>query len=223
MTAGRTGGARRDVVRRALPFLFPLFWVVWLFATVTPGYALFLLAAVLLHECGHLCAFFLCREPLPRLFGREFGFSLVPRTPFLSFRHEIIICAAGPGFNLLAAACLLPALRGGGATEANFCFFAVQLFTALFNLLPIRGFDGGRVFSALSALCLPPRAAACLAGAVSLACLLLLYFTGAFLFFLAGGSGELLLLSLFLLYGEARRFPRLFEHSGDFGRKRKDS
>lgn len=213
MRAARKGGVWRAPARRALPFLFPLFWGVWLFRTVTPGYALFLLAAVLLHECGHLCAFFLCREPLPRLRGREFGFSLVPRTPFLSFRHEIIICAAGPGFNLLAAACLLPALRGGGAPTANFCFFAVQLFTALFNLLPIHGFDGGRVFSALASLLLPARAAAILTEGVSLAFLLFLYFTGAYLFFLAGGSGELLLLALFLLWGEGRRVPRLFEIS----------
>ena len=156
--------------------------VALLLATEPTGYALFLLAAVTLHETGHLAAFLLCGERLPTFRGRGFGFLMTPQGGLLSYKKELAIAAAGPLFNLAACLCLLPALRAGQAQEATFCFFAINLLTAGFNLLPIGGFDGGRILSALLMLLLPPRAGEAISGGISLSCSLLFYFCAKFVF-----------------------------------------
>ena len=79
----------------------------------------------------------------------------------------VLVALAGPGINLVLAAVGaigLGLVLGGGestgglrfVTEALFSFIAVNVFLALFNLLPIPPFDGGHVVEGL----LPPRAAA---------------------------------------------------------------
>ena len=85
-----------------------------------------------------------------------------------------------------------------------------NLLTALLNLLPIDGFDGGRILYALLAWLAGPRLAAFLSSAASLLCVLFLYFSGIFLFFLANSGPQLLLFSLLLLLAEAKRRPGLF-------------
>ncbi|MBQ8858231.1 MAG: hypothetical protein IJ012_00400 [Clostridia bacterium] len=193
----------------------------FLLATEPTGYALFLLAAITLHETGHLTAFLLCGERLPAFRGRGFGFLLTPQGSLLSYKKELAIAAAGPLFNLAACVCLLPALRAGQAQDATFCFFALNFLTAAFNLLPIRGFDGGRILSAALLLFLPPRVGETVAGVVSLTLALLFYFCALFLSFAAGGGVYPFALACFLLWGEASRYPSLFEDFQGFGRKSK--
>ena len=82
--------------------------------------------------------------------------------------HMMIVALAGPGMNLLLAliaafalAVALPAAQGGG-TMAVFLaanlqnFLIINVFLAVFNLLPIPPFDGGHVVEGL----LPRRVAA---------------------------------------------------------------
>ncbi len=226
-TAGKKPMAHMRAALRPLPallfpFLFPLLTAAFVLWREPRGYALFLFAAVALHECGHLAAFLMLGEALPLFRARQFGFLMTPKSAFLSYPREIAVAAAGPLLNLLTAAALIPALRAGGS-EANFCFFAINLLTAFFNLLPITGFDGGRILSALSALLLPPRAAAFLSAALSLLFSLLFYFLTLFLFFYGDGSSYPLLLGFFLLGTELSRhgdrflpFERKQEKTRDF-------
>ncbi len=208
-------GLLRKVTNHLPPFLFPAASAALLLAAEPTGYALFLFAAVTLHECGHLAAFLMLGEPLPLFRGREFGLLMTPRTEMLSYGREIAVCAAGPLMNLLTAAALLPSLRGGGS-EASFCFFAINLLTALFNLLPITGFDGGRLLSALLPLLLPPNTAHLFATLFSFSFSLLFYFAALFLFFFGNGSSYPLLLGFFLLATELLRHREVFLA---FGRK----
>ena len=207
----RGGGAIWRRLFAALPLLF---WLAYILVGEPLGYALFLLATVALHEAGHIFAFLVLREPMPHLRGRGLGLLLMPQSELRSYPRELAVAAAGPLFNLLAAAALLPALRASGATEAHFCFFCFNLMTAALNLLPIRGFDGGRVLFSLLALCTDDALGTKISDTVSLICVLFFYFTGLFLFFFAGASLQILLFSLLLLIGECRRRPWLFE---DFG------
>ncbi len=181
-----------------------------------PGYALFLFSAAILHECGHLTALLLMGEPLPFFRARQFGFLMTPQSDLLSYRREVILCMLGPLFNLLAALALVPVLQKGGG-EPAFCFFAINILTAFFNLLPITGFDGGRCLAALSAMLLSPRAAHTLCSLVSLAFSLIFYFFSLFLFFSGDGNAYPLLLGFFLLGSELRRHGEIFF---EFGRKR---
>ena len=189
-----------------------------------PGYALFLFSAVILHECGHLTAMMLVGEPLPFFRARQFGFLMTPRSDLLSYRREILICMMGPLFNLLAAVALIPALQRGGG-EPVFCFFAINILTAGFNLIPITGFDGGKILASLCAMLLPPRAAHTLSSLISFAFSLLFYFLSLFLFFSGDGNAYPLLLGFFLLGGELGRHRRVFlaferksEKSKDFSK-----
>ena len=75
--------------------------------------------------------------------------------------HMMIVALAGPGMNLFlglaaafALALALPTLEGGGAAAlfltANLeNFLVINVFLALFNLLPIPPFDGGHVVEGL--------------------------------------------------------------------------
>lgn len=199
--------------RRLFSYLPILLWLGYVLLSEPLGYALFLLSAILLHETGHIFAFLVLGEPLPILGGRGLGLLLTPKRQLLSYGREIFVCAAGPFFNLLAAASLLPALQSGGAREAHFCFFAFHIFTAFFNLLPIRGFDGGRILYAALALHFSPSFALRASDAFSLIFVLLFYFLGIYLCFEAEASFEILAFSFLLFGGEAKRHAPLFTHS----------
>lgn len=199
--------------RRALALLAPLIWVAYILIAEPIGYALLLLSAILLHETGHLFAFLVLGEPIPALGGRRLGLLLTPKRPICSYGREIFICATGPLFNLLAACTLVPALRTGRAADAHFCFFTFHLLTAFFNLLPIDGFDGGRILLSVLSLLFPLAAAQRIADALSLLSVLLFYFSGIYLCFLAGASVQPLAFSVLLLGEEAKRRAPLFTHS----------
>lgn len=214
----KKGGAGA-VWRRALSFLFPAAVLLLLFLREPTGYALFLVSALLLHEAGHCFAFFLLGEPPPALSGRLGGLLLSPRGGALSYGRELIVALAGPLFNLLAAAALIPAIRGGAGKEASFCFFAINLLSALFNLLPLAGFDGGRVLFCLFAMLLSPRVARVLSEVISGIFLLLFYFCSLFLFLFSDGFGYSFPLSLLLLLCEGRRTGILFRDFGSICKK----
>ena len=121
-----------------------LFWTVQLL-TDSPLLAAGLLAA-LLHECGHLLAARLLHIPLRLLEIDIMGAKILPAGALPSYRAEGILAAAGPVASLLVA---LP-LIGSAHPFALALRFSTLSF-ALFNLLPIEGFDGGRILSSLLA------------------------------------------------------------------------
>ena len=125
---------------------------------ITPGAVLFLgvqlftaspfffagVLAAALHECGHLLAARALHIPLRLLEIDIMGARIFPLHALPSYKAEGILAAAGPAASLLLA---LPLAY----TNASFAV-ALRLSTlsfALFNLLPIEGFDGGRVLGAL--------------------------------------------------------------------------
>lgn len=125
---------------------------------ITPG-ALLLLSAMLFtgdvlfpatllaavwHECGHLLA---ARALGVRLRLLELdipGARLFPAGALPSYAAEGWLAVAGPAASFLLAALVFP-LQGGFFTA----LWAATLSLGLFNLLPISGFDGGRMLGAL--------------------------------------------------------------------------
>lgn len=98
------------------------------------------LLAALFHECGHLLAARCFSVRVACLEIDLFGAKITPVGFISSYRAEMLLAAAGPLFSLLLGAFLLP---HGGA----FCIAlkGATLALAVFNLLPIRDFDGGRI------------------------------------------------------------------------------
>ena len=154
-----------------------------------------LASAVLLHEGGHLFAFLLLGEPMPRPLAVLAGLTLTPRVP-LSYRHELSIALAGPLFNLAAGALLLTAAEATGPAAM---LGTVHIFTALSNLWPLPGTDGDRALFDVMALLFPLDIAERGQRAVRALAFLLLLFLALWLLLSPGGGAALLLLSMLFL------------------------
>lgn len=127
---------------------------------ITPGAFLLMLALTLtrsallpaflfaaaIHECGHILAARMLGIRLRVLELDLMGARLCPALPLPSYRAEAVLAVAGPASSLLLALFLLP-----HSTPFAHLSLTATLAFALFNLLPIAGFDGGRILSA--ALC----------------------------------------------------------------------
>lgn len=104
------------------------------------------LLAAAFHEVGHLTAARLLGIRLRLLELDLFGAKLYPAGGIPSYRAEGLLAAAGPAASLLLWGLMLP--FGGAFAE---CLRLATLSFALFNLMPISGFDGGRILSAFLA------------------------------------------------------------------------
>ncbi|MFV0498290.1 MAG: site-2 protease family protein [Candidatus Fimivivens sp.] len=114
----------------------------WFFAVVAAavyfgGDALCLLLAALIHEVGHWIALIATNNGVLQLRLRGCCAHIVPHYRRLpSLRQEVGILAAGPLVGILVALILKPFAPW---------FAEMSLLLSLFNLLPVRGLDGGSI------------------------------------------------------------------------------
>lgn len=182
-----------------------VFFLFLLLATDREHLALASILAAAFHECGHLAAAALLRVPLRSLRLDLMGAGLEPAETLFSYSSEFLLAAAGPLFSFLLPVLLL--LTGGSATGFWFLLSSVSLLLGTLNLLPIPGFDGGRMLSSALNARLPFSAARRISEGLGLAVLFLLWALGAYLL-LRGGAG----LSLFCF--SASLFSRLSDPRG---------
>ncbi|MBE6662001.1 MAG: hypothetical protein E7606_01820 [Ruminococcaceae bacterium] len=125
-------------------------FLLWIF-TAKAALPFLTLTAILIHELGHLFAARLLRMKPSGATADTIGIRLLFRGTPPSYKKEIVLCAAGPLANLLS----IPLSLLFGLSPTSF-FHAVSGALALLNLLPIEGFDGGRIVRASLLLFLPP-------------------------------------------------------------------
>ncbi len=112
---------------------------------------LLFLGAVILHEAGHWIALVSVGCSIQSVTLSFSGASMVTREPYLSYRKELRVFLAGPLAGLLG--CLLTwAYLRWHFTKGGMLFFSFNLLLSLFNLLPVKGLDGGGALYSL--LCL---------------------------------------------------------------------
>ncbi len=182
-------------VCRAILLAGILLWIV-----TTPSHAPILtIFAILIHEGGHLLAARLCRIKTNGFSVDTIGARLSLTGTALSYPRELAICVAGPLANLLS----IPPIYTIRANADVGFFISVSLALALLNLLPIKGFDGGRIFFCLSSLLLPPTAAERLYSLSSFFCLFILWCGSVYMMIKTGAD-----LSLFIF--SAGIFTRVF-------------
>ncbi len=104
------------------------------------------LLCVAVHECGHLIAAHALGVRIRTLELDIGGAQLITAGLFPSYRAEWLVAAAGPAASFLLALFLFP-VSGAFAHTA----LQTSVSLALFNLLPVRGFDGGRMLFSASA------------------------------------------------------------------------
>ncbi len=156
--------------------------------------------AVFIHEFGHILAQKLVCGKSEGIKHAPFGLSLPLSGGILSYKKEIFICAAGPLLNLLAALCSISIMHFAKMSNDSLLLFsASNILLALFNLLPIKTLDGGRIADALlSFFCLPDTAYK-ISLALSLLTSAILWVGTVYLWLTFQNSPYLIFLSLYLL------------------------
>jgi Zn-dependent protease/CBS domain-containing protein len=163
------GVVKGTVIRLHVTFLIFLVWIGaahWVqggAAAALQGvvFIALLFLCVLLHEFGHVLAARRYGVQTPEItllpIGGVARLERIPEEP----RQELVVALAGPAVNLVIAAVLFLALGGflpPGTTEVENAgvsvvarLASVNIFLALFNLIPAFPMDGGRVLRALLA------------------------------------------------------------------------
>ncbi len=125
-----------------ISFLFTAI-IAFIIATDRTGLCLPTFFAVLLHETGHLIAMWIC-DCQPKSIRLVPASISITRDFSSKTNGEIIIALAGPAVNILLFASLFVNYKMTG-----FPFSAdnalINLAVGVFNLLPVKGLDGGTV------------------------------------------------------------------------------
>ena len=109
------------------------------------------LLAAFLHECGHILVYCALLRRFPVIEVTMTGFCMRTAGERLSPRQRLVLAAAGPAVNFLLAG--VWALRlAQAATIRGSAFWAANLLTGLFNLLPIPPLDGAQMAACAAAL-----------------------------------------------------------------------
>ena len=131
-------------------FLPLVFWLLMLYAFDEPLAATLTLLAAIIHEFGHqLCAFCI-QGGLSDMRSTLYGFR-IKKNANQSFIKEFIVYASGPFANILAALLvfLISISFPNSANEYLHSFIIINFATAFSNMLPIKGYDGYGMVSAL--------------------------------------------------------------------------
>ena len=112
-----------------------------------PALIFIAISAAAIHEAGHLLAAKILRIKIKSIRLSILGASIETNFIDLSYKKEAILCLCGPLSNIISAFTMY---FGFGTTNQNILFFiTVSLVLAFLNLLPVKGFDGGRILFAL--------------------------------------------------------------------------
>ena len=157
-----------------------------------------ILSAVLIHELGHLAAAGMMKIPIKCIRIDIFGAYIETRPMSCSYAREAFLCLAGPLSNLISAV-LLDSLLPYDTR----LFTVASVTLAVINLLPIKGFDGGRAISCLLLIKLSPGTVSALIDVTSFFCIFMLWSASVYFIMRAGAY-----LSLFVF--SAALFARMF-------------
>lgn len=163
------------------------------------------LTAALLHELGHVFAARRCGVPLRSFSIELLGARLDLASGVITYRDELLIAAAGPAVNLASALALYPLISrfGGGAALFISALTAASVGLAFLNLLPVSGFDGGRILYCLLSLFLSPAVVFRVGQVLSFFCVFSLWSASVYLLLKTAGG-----LAVFVF--SASLFCRLF-------------
>ena len=143
-------------------------------ATTPPRQLISCILAASVHELGHIVAGKALCINLSHMRLDILGARLTTTGRLCSYPALVGLCIAGPLSNILCFALLHPLIDTSEWVQ-EFCMASISL--GIINLIPIRGFDGGRILHGLLSLALPVSAVekiSSILGFFSLLCIWLL-------------------------------------------------
>lgn len=155
-----------------------------------------IILAVLVHECGHIFAMHIVKNPPKRAEFLPFALEITPRSAYSSVTGRIFVSAAGIAANLCLGAVSYFVYRVTGNLWAV-AVCSANIAVSLFNLLPLSNLDGGEVLSAVCAGFLSERAVHTIKTVSSVLFLVLLVLFGAY-FFIVNKNPTLLIFCLYI-------------------------
>jgi len=161
-------------------------------ATTPPGQLCACLLAALLHELGHIAAAKLLGINLAGMKLDVLGARLNTAGKLYSYSSVILLCLAGPMTNLLCFALAFPFSEVHSAVY-EFCYSSLSL--CVLNLIPVQGFDGGRILHGILAGFLPPDPAERICTALSFTSILTLWLLSVWLLLRTSGALTLFVFS----------------------------
>ncbi len=156
----------------------------------------FILAAAI-HEFGHLAAAMVLGIRLRSLEIGPLGATIRVCEGLISYKKEWLLCFSGPFFNLASAAVIALIIPD---SEFSRLFCPISMIIALLNLLPLRGFDGGRMLGAAVGYIAGPRAAARTLSYLSLITVVCLWLFSVYLLIRFGASLSLFVFTVTVFY-----------------------
>lgn len=106
-------------------------------------YSLAVVLCAMWHELGHIIAIYILGAGIAEISFLPFGVEIRMKNE-LSYRDDLIVAAAGPFFNLLSSGVFYVAYMAFPHPFLVFCAVC-SLFLCGINLVPVKGFDGGRM------------------------------------------------------------------------------
>lgn len=177
-----------------IDFLFVAVITVFLITDST-NYSAIALLACIIHEIGHLIMFFLVGYCPTELSFELTGIRLTKPTTKLSSGKEVLVLLAGSGTNFILFCLLSYATHQISLVSV---FAVTHLVVGIFNLLPLKSFDGGKLLElALLRFC-SIKTTYNICTAIDFTAILLLLVTGVYMLIFIGFSWTLTLLSLYL-------------------------
>ncbi len=98
--------------------------------------------AMIIHEAGHLAFVFLITGKIKIPKGNLNGLRIA-ENKMATYTHQILLYSSGATSNLIAALIMISA--GGLSSDYGEIFIAINLATAISNLMPLEGYDGYRI------------------------------------------------------------------------------
>ena len=173
----------------------PMFLILFCITKSTHRLLIPLLVAFV-HECGHLLAARIMGIKIKSMTLGLLGANIVADIAGCSYAKEIILCAAGPFFNIISC---LPFFVMGCTDNTHILYFIiVSLFLAFLNLLPAKGFDGGRIVTGILNCIFSPITAYKVIEVTSFMCFFLLWSLSVYIIFRTGAYLSLLFFSMCL-------------------------
>ena len=150
------------------------------------------LIAAFIHEIGHIVAAKLLAIDLSFMKLDVLGARLSTTGKLYSYPALVTLCLAGPLINFLCFALLFPII---GAADWLHEFCLANLSLGILNLIPIEGFDGGRILHGLMSIVFPITTVERICSALSFASLLCMWLLSVWLILRTGSSLTLFVFS----------------------------